>query len=89
MKRFAPLSILIAASLPLVALGSRTWFVDARIGSNGFFGLSSGAPKRTIQAAVNAASDNGATKQGDDQPWTPAIIVKGGNSGFYRIKVGK
>jgi hypothetical protein len=32
---------------------------------------------------------NGATKQGDGQPWTPPITVKGGTSGFYRIKVGK
>lgn len=32
---------------------------------------------------------NGATKQGDGQPWTPPITVKGGTSGFYSIKVSK
>ena len=32
---------------------------------------------------------NGATKQGDGQPWTPTITVKGGSSGFYTIKVDK
>jgi hypothetical protein len=32
---------------------------------------------------------NGATKQGDGQPWTPTITVKGGASGFYTIRVGK
>lgn len=38
--------------------------------------------------SLNAMSD-GATKQGDGKPWTPAITVKGGTSGFYRIKVDK
>ena len=38
------------------AVASTTWFVDARHGSNGYSGLSSFAPKRTIQAAINAAS---------------------------------
>ena len=37
---------------------------------------------------LNSMSD-GATKQGDGQPWTPAITVKGGPSGFYSIKVTK
>ena len=32
---------------------------------------------------------DGATKQGDGQPWTPHITIKGGASGFYTIKVGK
>lgn len=32
---------------------------------------------------------DGATKQGDGQPWTPPITVKGGTSGFYTIKVEK
>ena len=32
---------------------------------------------------------NGASKQGDGQPWTPTITVKGGASGFYSIKVEK
>ena len=32
---------------------------------------------------------DGAMKQGDGESWTPQITVKGGNSGFYRIKVGK
>ena len=39
-------------------------------------------------ATLGTLSD-GATKQGDGQPWTPTITVKGGASGFYRIKVGK
>ena len=37
---------------------------------------------------LKAVSD-GATKQGDGQPWTPPITVKGGPSGFYSIKVEK
>lgn len=32
---------------------------------------------------------NGASKVGDGQPWTPAITVKGGKSGFYSIRVTK
>lgn len=32
---------------------------------------------------------DGASKQGDGQPWTPTITVKGGKSGFYTIKVDK
>ncbi len=35
------------------------------------------------------AMNNGATKTGDGQPWTPTITVKGGKSGFYSIKVEK
>ena len=65
MKRFATLCLL-RAVLPVAAVASTTWFVDARNGSNGFFGLSSATPKRTIQAAVNAASS------GD------CIIISGG-----------
>jgi len=65
MKRFATLCLLLAV-LPVAAVASTTWFVDARNGSNGFFGLSSATPKRTIQAAVNAASS------GD------CIIISGG-----------
>lgn len=38
--------------------------------------------------ALHSMSD-GATKQGDGQPWTPPITVKGGTSGFYSIKVTK
>lgn len=30
-----------------------------------------------------------AEKQGDGEPWTPPITVKGGASGFYSIGVGK
>ena len=44
------------AALPTAAMATTTWFVNARIGSNGFSGLSTLAPKRTIQAAINAAS---------------------------------
>ena len=32
---------------------------------------------------------NGDSKIGDGKPWTPKITVKGGNSGFYSIGVGK
>jgi len=32
---------------------------------------------------------DGATTQGDGEAWTPALTVKDGASGFYRIKVGK
>ena len=32
---------------------------------------------------------DGAVKQGDGESWTPVLTVKGGNSGFYRIKVEK
>ncbi len=39
-------------------------------------------------ATLKTMSD-GATKQGDGQPWTPTITVKGGKSGFYTIKVDK
>ena len=31
----------------------------------------------------------GVSKFGDGQPWTPAITVKGGKSGFYTIRVEK
>ena len=31
----------------------------------------------------------GASKQGDGQPWTHSITVKGGTSGFYTIQVEK
>lgn len=39
---------------------------------------------RTLKTMANSA-----TKQGDGQPWTPTITVKGGTSGFYTIKVEK
>lgn len=42
--------------LPLAAAGSTTWFVDGRIGSNGYSGLSPLWPKRTIQSAIDASS---------------------------------
>ena len=32
---------------------------------------------------------DGASKVGDGQPWSPTITVKGGNSAFYSIGVGK
>ncbi len=35
------------------------------------------------------AMQDGATKDGDGSPWTPAITVKGGASGFYTIRVDK
>ena len=39
-------------------------------------------------ASLQDMSD-GASKVGDGQPWTPAVTVKGGTSGFYSIKVEK
>ena len=42
-----------------------------------------------VEGAALGAMTDGASKQGDGHPWTPAITVKGGTSGFYRIKVGK
>lgn len=42
-----------------------------------------------VEGATLGAMTDGATKQGDGHPWTPPITVKGGRSGFYRIKVGK
>ena len=39
--------------------------------------------------ATRKTMSDGATKQGDGQPWTPTITVKGGSSGFYTIKVDK
>ena len=32
---------------------------------------------------------DGDSKVGDGEPWTPEIKVKGGNSAFYSIGVGK
>ena len=32
---------------------------------------------------------DGASKLGDGSPWTPSLKVKGGDSGFYSIKVTK
>ena len=32
---------------------------------------------------------DGDNKVGDGQPWSPKITVKGGNSAFYSIGVGK
>ena len=32
---------------------------------------------------------DGDSKVGDGQPWSPEITVKGGNSAFYSIGVGK
>ena len=40
------------------------------------------------KAAADFSKASGATKQGDGKPWTPAIAVKGGTSGFYTIKAG-
>lgn len=41
------------------------------------------------EGATLKTMGDGATKQGDGQPWTPTITVKGGPSGFYTIKVDK
>ncbi len=42
-----------------------------------------------VEGATLGGMGDGASKQGDGRPWTPPITVKGGASGFYRIKVGK
>ena len=39
-------------------------------------------------ATLDAMTD-GASTVGDGQPWTPAVRVKGGASGFYTIRVSK
>ena len=48
--------MLVLMSLPMALFASTTWFVDATHGSNGYSGKYSYAPKKTIQAAINAAS---------------------------------
>ena len=65
------------------------------------FGITGGVPVLTtsptkpgltytlIEGATLGTMGDGASKVGDGQPWTPPITVKGGPSGFYRIKVGK
>jgi len=46
--------------------------------------------KYTLREGMTlGAMADGATKQGDGEPWTPEIKVKGGTSGFYSIKVEK
>ncbi len=50
--------LLLLLVIPMVSFATTTWFVDARNGVNCNSGLSTTAPKRTIQAAINAA-DNG------------------------------
>lgn len=49
--------MLFLAVMPMVSFATTTWFVDARNGANYNSGLSTTAPKRTIQAAINAAAD--------------------------------
>lgn len=46
-----------------------------------FYAFSEG---RTLDAMERSAS-----KPGDGKPWSPKITVKGGNSAFYSIGVGK
>lgn len=41
------------------------------------------------EGAALQSMQNGDTKLGDGQPWTPKITVKGGQSGFYTIRVTK
>ena len=41
------------------------------------------------EGAALQSMQNGDTKLGDGQPWTPKITVKGGPSGFYTIRVTK
>lgn len=33
--------------------------------------------------------NDGDSKVGDGKPWSPKITIKGGNSAFYSIGVGK
>lgn len=42
-----------------------------------------------VEGATLETMSDGATTQGDGEAWTPALTVKDGASGFYRIKVGK
>ena len=104
----------VCALMPMLGL-SADLYVDCLLGHDSYAGTSA-RPKKTIPAAINAAStgdrilvspdtyapfnmdrrlmvvgilSDDATKQGDGQPWTPTITVKGGTSGFCRIKVGK
>ena len=42
-----------------------------------------------LEGATLGTLSDGATTQGDGKPWTPAITIKAGPSGFYRIRVGK
>ena len=38
---------------------------------------------------LDALADGGVPAVGNGQPWTPAVSVKGGTSGFYTIRVSK
>ena len=42
-----------------------------------------------VEGSTLETMSDGATTQGDGEAWTPALTVKDGASGFYRIKVGK
>ena len=42
-----------------------------------------------LEGATLETMAPGASTVGDGQPWTPAISVKGGTSGFYSIDVSK
>ena len=42
-----------------------------------------------VEGETLETMSDGATTQGDGEAWTPALTVKDGASGFYRIKVGK
>ena len=55
-KLFTLMGALALNVLALSAFATETWYVDAAHGNNGYSGLSSMCPKRTIQAAINAAS---------------------------------
>ena len=41
------------------------------------------------EGATLGGMSNGDSTIGDGNPWTPTITVKGGNSAFYSIGVGK
>ena len=56
---------------------------------SGFLFVRSGLTYTLCEGTALHSMADGATKQGDGKPWTPAITVKGGTSGFYSIKVTK
>lgn len=75
-----------------------TWYVDGARGSNGYSGQSPvlttantrpGLVYTLREGTTLKTMAPGASTVGDGQPWTPAISVKGGTSGFYSIDVSK
>ena len=63
--------------------GTDVWTVDPATGWTNGVSAKSGAVANGQSSWVET------TVEGDGTAWTPAITVKGGNSGFFRIKAGK